>query len=101
MWFFRVFGRGQNNCYFDSAVKNTNMPQNKILQHRFVLTATVRATTCTDVMRSYPEVPQSCFCPQLRPLSAFLVGVQKQSTKLEFLLTLSRSFVPFGEENKK
>ena len=23
--FFRVFDRGQNNCYFDSAVKNTNM----------------------------------------------------------------------------
>ena len=27
--FFRVFDRGQNNCYFDPAVKNTNMPQKK------------------------------------------------------------------------
>ena len=25
--FFRVFDGGHNNCYFDSAVKNTNMPQ--------------------------------------------------------------------------
>ena len=40
--FFRVFDRGQNNCYFDSAVKNTNMPQNKFLQHRLVLTSTIR-----------------------------------------------------------
>ena len=24
---FRVFDRGQNNCYFDSTVKNTNVPQ--------------------------------------------------------------------------
>ena len=34
-------------------------------------------------------------------ISAFLVGVQKQSTKLQFLLTLSRSIVPCGEQNKK
>ena len=39
--FFRVFDRGQNNCYFDSAVKNTNMPQNNFLQHRLVLTGTI------------------------------------------------------------
>ena len=39
--FFRVFGGGQNNCYFDSAVKNTNMLQNKFLQHRLVLTGTI------------------------------------------------------------
>ena len=39
--YFRVFDGGQNNCYFDSAVKNTNMPQNKILQHRLVLTGTI------------------------------------------------------------
>ena len=39
--FFRVFDRGQNNCYFDSAVKNTNMPQNNFLQHRLVLTGTL------------------------------------------------------------
>ena len=38
---FRVFDRGQNNCYFDSAVKNTNMPQNKFLQHRLVSTGTI------------------------------------------------------------
>ena len=34
-------------------------------------------------------------------LSAFLVRVQKQSTKLEFLLTLPRFIVPCGEQNKK
>ena len=39
--FFRVFDRGQNNCYFDSAVKDTNMPQNKFLQHHLVLTGTI------------------------------------------------------------
>ena len=39
--FFRVFDRGQNNCYFDSAVKNTNMPQNAFLQHCIVLTGTI------------------------------------------------------------
>ena len=39
--FFRVFDRGQNNCHFDSTLINTNMPQNKFLQHRLVLTGTV------------------------------------------------------------
>ena len=28
---FRVFNRGQSNCYFNSAVKNTNMPQNELV----------------------------------------------------------------------
>ena len=37
----RVFDRCQNNCYFDSAVKNTNMPQNKFSPHRLVLTDTI------------------------------------------------------------
>ena len=36
--FFRVFDRGWNNCYFDSTVKITITPQNKILRHRLVLT---------------------------------------------------------------
>ena len=39
--FFPVFDRGQNNCYFDSAVINTNMRRNKFLQHRLVLTGTI------------------------------------------------------------
>ena len=39
--FFRVFDRGQNNCYFDSAIKNTNTPQKKISRHRLVLTGTI------------------------------------------------------------
>ena len=38
--FFRVFERGQNNCYFDSAVKNTNM-QHFFFRHRLVLTGTI------------------------------------------------------------
>ena len=38
--FIRVFDRDQNNCCFDSAVKNTNMPQ-IFLQHRLVLTGTI------------------------------------------------------------
>ena len=29
---------------FDSAFKNTNMPQNKFLQHRLVMTATILQT---------------------------------------------------------
>ena len=41
--FFRVFDRGQNNCYFDSAVKNMNTPQFFFLRHRLVLTGTIHA----------------------------------------------------------
>ena len=39
--FFRVFDGGQNNCYFDSAVKNTNTPQFFFLWHLSVLTGTI------------------------------------------------------------
>ena len=39
--FFHVSDRGQNNCYFDSAVKNKNMHQNKFLRRRLVLTGTI------------------------------------------------------------
>ena len=45
--FFRVFDRGQNICFFGSAVKNTNMPLNKFLQHRLILTGTIRK--CHDL----------------------------------------------------
>ena len=40
-----MFLTGQNNCYFDSAVKNTNMPQNKFLRHRLVLTGSILVRT--------------------------------------------------------
>ena len=39
---FRVFDRGQNNCYFDSAVKDTNIAQ-YFLRHRLVLTDTIHS----------------------------------------------------------
>ena len=39
--FFRVFDSGWNNCYFDSTVKNTNMPRNKFLRHGLVSTGTI------------------------------------------------------------
>ena len=46
--FFHVSDRGQNNCYFDSAVKNKNMHQNKFLRRRLVLTGTIHDLTQYD-----------------------------------------------------
>ena len=51
--FFRVFDRGQNNCYFDSAVKNTNMPQKKFLQHPLVLTGTIPLCLSNRICNEY------------------------------------------------
>ena len=63
--------------------------------------AVLSATTMVQVQST--KYKKKCFkfvfC--ILSISAFLVGVQKQSTKLEFLLTLSRSIVPCGEQNKK
>ena len=46
--FFHVSDRGQNNCHFDSAVKNKNMHQNKFLRRRLVLTGTIHDLTQYD-----------------------------------------------------
>lgn len=37
----RVFERDQYNCYFDSSVKSTNVPQNKFWSSRAVVTGTI------------------------------------------------------------
>ena len=39
--FSRVFDRDANNCYLDSSVKNTNVPQNKFGAVLFVLKAII------------------------------------------------------------
>ena len=40
---FRVFDRGLNNRYVGSTPKNTDVPQNKVLWYRLVLTGTIHS----------------------------------------------------------
>ena len=54
----------ETNCYFYSTVKNTNVPQNKFLRHRLVLTGTIcKAYTVIpsangQEIRGYPELAE-------------------------------------------
>ena len=70
--FYRVFDRGQNNCYFNSAVKNTNMPQNLFLQHRLVLTGTIQARILDNTAPPCIRYSMLLFCMFKNQKSAYV-----------------------------
>ena len=78
--FFRAFDRGQNNCYFDSAVKNTNTLQFFFLRHRLVLTGTTNGHIANRQSPVLSKSPHGYFSP-----GNFMNKFQKTLWKIAFM----------------
>lgn len=100
--FFRAFKRGCNNSYYNSTVRNSIMPENKISQHRLVLTGTISFLflTAYHVEKRMCRTEKSIFSKSQRR-TTFEIHIAEQRFKQFYKKKVLKTYLPMTFPHSK